>query len=546
MKLNNKKNIIFEILFLIIIFTFVSCEKFLQEKPTGTMSANVQLTSVEQGEALTIGAYRMLPGWVGAAGDWGNILPNILEYWTGKSYSNVAIPQQWRWESNQIDGNILNDFNNYWQYQYDGVRDCNNALELLPNVTMMTEGNRLKAQGEVRTLRAFYFFNLVRYFGDVVMTTESITNPENFQQPRTSLKTIYDEVIIPDLLFAVNESGLDEGQSSGRITKDVARAILADVYLTCAGYPYQEVATDPERNWCVDGSWTMEEYPVNSASAIDFLKKAKEQLDALYGQYALGTYDDLRDPNLSHSGEAIFQISMLGGVSEMRGEIQATLPQGTHVTYFPECNGTNIPTIGYYNSYSPNDLRKQEKEFFFTYDYASDLFDVNNPREDFNQPYLYKFFDPNIKKEPYTSLNWTFYRYADILLMLTEVNWSLNELGQSVSSNDIEKGINEVRERALLPPIGADNLTLKDILSERAYELIFENKLLWDMRRTRKALVNGDGSFTRLENFIGNSPDIFSYKFSPFHLLAPIGNEEIQVNAECLQNSGYLPKQIGQ
>ena len=118
----------------------------------------------------------------------------------------------------------------------------------------MSEDEKSKALGEVRTLRAFYYFCLVRYFGDVVMDTAIVTNLSDVQQPRASLKSIYDNVIIPDLEFAVNTSTLGDVKSgNGRVTKQVARAILADVYLTCAGYPYQEVATDPTKNWCVAG-----------------------------------------------------------------------------------------------------------------------------------------------------------------------------------------------------------------------------------------------------------------------------------------------------
>ena len=51
--------------------------------------------------------------------------------------------------------------------------------------------------------------------------------------------------------------------------------------------------------------------------------------------------------------------------------------------------------------------------------------------------------------------------------MLTEVNWALGE-----SAGEIEKGINEVRDRAGLAPLDGATLTLKDILSERAWELV--------------------------------------------------------------------------
>jgi hypothetical protein len=129
--------------------------------------------------------------------------------------------------------------------------------------------------------------------------------------------------------------------------------------------------------------------------------------------------------------------------------------------------------------------------------------------------------------------------------MLTEVNWSLRQLGVSVPDNDIVKGINEVRARADLSEFAASDLTLKDIMSERAYELIFENKMLWDMRRTRKALVDGQGQFQALENLVGHQPTNFDHQFTNKHLLSPISATEIKNNRQCVQNFGWQPVQSG-
>src|SRR5690625_7872484 len=97
--------------------------------------------------------------------------------------------------------------------------------------------------------------------------------------------------------------------------------------------------------------------------------------------------------------------------------------------------------------------------------------------------------------------------------MRTEVNWAFKELGQSVSDSDIEKGINEVRQRAELPSLEADEITLLEILSERAYELIMEQKMIWDQRRTRHVTADANGRF-RLESFFGHKPPNYQYQRS--------------------------------
>jgi len=535
-KIKNSIALRFTMLLVIFFMALGGCTEFLKEVPTGQLTTAANLTGLEFKEPFTVGPYRRLQDWTSGAGDWGNNIPSTIEYPTGGAYTTEPHVQFDKFSTNQVTGSLLDDYNNPWLYWYSGVQDCNLAIQQLPLIKMSaTDLN--KALGEVRTLRAFYYFCIVRYWGDAILITEPITDVWATAAPRTSLKTIYDKVIIPDLEFAV--ANLPAGRTAiGRVTQDVARAILADVYMTVAGYPYQEVASSPEKDWCGTGAWTMQTYPV--ASGVEFLKKAQTQLNALYGGvYTLGTYDNLRDPAMNNKGEAIFQVQY-NATLRGNGVIQPSLPLLSAISPKEE-NGTFIPWVGYYNSYSNNDLRKKERQFFFTWDTKySNVKDTVR----FNVPHIYKqYVAASVKSTDGSGLNWTHYRYGEILLNLTEVNWALKQLGQAVSDNDIVKGINEIRTRAKLAPLSAGSLTLKDILAERAWELIFENKMLWDQRRTRKCVVYGNGDISAIQNFIGHQPAIFNYAFTPMHLLSPIPGNEIARNGLAKQNSGYLPMQ---
>lgn len=537
MKYKLKNNIALKFTMLLVIFLIAlgGCTEFLQEVPTNQLTTAADLTSLEYKEPFTVGPYRRLQDWTSGAGDWGNNIPSTIEYPTGGAYTDEPHVQFNKFSTNQVTGSLLDDYNNPWLYWYSGVQDCNLSIRQLPLIKM-SETDRDKALAEVRTLRAFYYFCIVRYWGDAILVTEPITDVWATEMPRSSLKKIYDEVIIPDLEFAVSK--LSAGRSSnGRVTQDVARAILADVYMTVAGYPYQEVATSPEKDWCGTGAWAMQNYPV--ASGVEFLKKAQAQLNALYnGVYTLGTYADLHNPAMNNKGEAIFQVQY---DKALRGNslVQPSLPLLSAISPKEE-NGTFIPWVGYYKSYADNDLRKKERQFFFTWDTK-----YNNVKDTvrFNVPHIYKVYDASVKSTDGSGLNWTHYRYGEILLMLTEVNWALKQLGQSVSDNDILKGINEIRARALLAPYTASQVGLKEILAERAYELIFENKMLWDQRRTRKCVVYGNSQISAIQNFVGHQPAIFNYAFTPMHLLSPIPGNEIARNGLVTQNSGYLPTQ---
>ena len=537
-----KKILHYVLPFSLMIMTLNSCQKFLTEKPTANLTSDYNFTTATEGNALVVGCYRALPSvYTGGAGDYGNYLPAILEYWTGKAWSSSSITMVDKFETNQLSGSLLNDFDNYWNNNYQGVKDCNFAINKINGIKEFTADEKSRKMGEARTLRALYYFNLVRYFGDVVLDTALSTVNES-KKPRVSLKRIYDEIIIPDLEFAVN-STLTDVRLDGSIGKNSARAILADVYLTCAGYPYQEVATDSTKAWCTDGGFAQQTYPVINSSARLFLLKARTQLDFIYGKYAAASsYSELHDPAKNNKGENIFQVQFAYGISEMTGFIGSMLPSGLKCADITEY-GTLIPTRSFANTFASNDLRGQDRQFLYSSDNILPRYDPSSPLIRFDQPYCFKYYDAaGIKGSgSHTTLNFTIYRYSEILLMLTEVYWALQQNGVAVADQDVLKGINQIRTRAKLPNLAINQINTLTIFSERAWELMFENKMIWDQRRSRKCLIDGAGGFG-IENFIGHRPTNFKFNFSSMNLLAPIPQSEISNNPNCLQNFNYLPR----
>lgn len=528
----------------IVLLFMNSCDDFLAEHPTGDLTKEHQYSGPDDMDALKNGPYRDIQLWDDDAGTF-NHLPLQFEYFTGEAISEDAHINFNEWANDRITGGLLGNFNIQWQDWYQGVRDANFAINTIRTMTDISDDQRSEALGEVRTLRAYFYFNLVRYWGDVPMFTTNPDNPspEATELPRTSLKTIYDEVIIPDLEYAVDSSTLPDVQSTdGRVTKYVARALLADVYLTCAGYPYQEVATDTSKDWCEQGLWTMTQYPVQSPGAKTFLQKAQEQLNVLYNAYSLGDYSDLRTPSQENKGGLIWEVQYKSGIDN-NDLISSMFPNASKMSQYFTTSGSFVPSIPYYNSFATNDKRLDA--FFYDHDtYAKQYDPTESTVINFSRPYLYKYYDREaIKETAESGLNWPLYRYAGICLMLTEVNWTLNELGVSVPANDIKKGINKVRGRAGLSAYSIGQINLRTIMAERAYELIFENKMIWDQRRTRKCLIDGNHEFAGIENFVGHRSPVYNFAFSVKNLLAPIPTIEITRNHKSTQNFQYTPQQ---
>ncbi len=249
---NNKRNkriMLSFALFLIAAVLFNGCNNFLAENPTQNLTKGHQFSGNSDLQALANGPYQDVQLWDDGAGTFLN-LPLAFEYFTGEGTDEDAHVSFNNWVNDNITGGEHGFFNVQWADWYQGVQDANNSINIIKKMPEVTDMQRSKGLGEDRALRAYFYFNLVRYFGDVPMFTKNATSPSPAatQLPRTSLKKIYDEIIIPDLVFAIDSSALvDTRSTGGEVTKYVARALLADVYLTAAGYPYQEVATDTSK-----------------------------------------------------------------------------------------------------------------------------------------------------------------------------------------------------------------------------------------------------------------------------------------------------------
>ncbi len=106
-------------------------------------------------------------------------------------------------------------------------------------------------------------------------------------------------------------------------------------------------------------------------------------------------------------------------------------------------------------------------------------------------------------------------RLAEMLLVRAESNFRLNTAVGAAPVDDI----NAIRERALLTPYTAAELTLDDILKERRFELAFEGFALDDIKRLQESVAS----------LPWNSPK----------LIFPIPKREILANGNLVQNEGY-------
>lgn len=222
--------ICFSLSFLAIII--YSCkEKFLERTPPGSLSA-VTLANKKGAEALLIGAYSVLDGFIDGGGVF---LGGWQSSGTNWVYGSVVGGEAHKGSDvgDQPDINPMerfehtptNDyFNVKWRICYEGINRCNNTLKALAAATDATDADRKRITGEARFLRGHYHFELKKMFNKVPYIDEKISDPnvpndaDIWPQIEADLKFAYDN--LPGIMDA-----------KGRVNKWAAGALYGKALL---------------------------------------------------------------------------------------------------------------------------------------------------------------------------------------------------------------------------------------------------------------------------------------------------------------------------
>lgn len=491
-----------------LIIAFVGCDNFLNTKPETFESNENFYTSDDQFIQAVNGSYARLQDWI--------LQAHVLEEMRSDNTTfdqqlnkgvtrSLSKPEWFVMDSNE------REVHNAWNAIYTGIKDINVPLAQIDKG--IEKGNLSqdlgeRLEGELKFLRAYFYFTAVRFWGDIPLLLEPVKGGlEAFEIEQTSKAEVY-EVIIQDLMKA--ESVLPKsysGSDRGRVTSGAAKTLLAKVYLTRGEY-------------------------------IEAEQKLREVVNS--NQYSLlSNYSDIFDSNNKYHAESILEVQFKEGDE---GESSNFIYQFAPVSSFPEIIpvevsdgtwGRNLPTRELVNNYEEGDIRKEVSIGFF------DRHDIDNI------PYIAKWEETTNTDFSRTNHNWPLLRYADVLLMLAE---AINEQGYAPGEPfDL---LNQVRNRANLSSLGPANLPDQQafreaLLRERRVELAFENHRWADLIRFDVAVEtmrnhgqniseNPTTPYTAVNPLHSNAYDV-----QPYMLLYPIPETELIRNPNIVQNSGY-------
>lgn len=217
----NKFNILIAML---VCLNICGCSDFLEEDPKGKLTTDNFYNSESDARQAINGVYRRLSdSWV-----------------TG--YNIKQIPNDLLKRASWDEASGLSNFtygseNTYiagmWQNHYAVIKDCNSVID---NVTTNKEkiNNWERYVGQAHGIRAFLYFDLVRWFGDVSLVLTDTKSLDGLEVTRTPQKEVFRQ-IIEDFEYCISHT-MDKGDTSkgyqyGRLTKDACHGFLAKVYL---------------------------------------------------------------------------------------------------------------------------------------------------------------------------------------------------------------------------------------------------------------------------------------------------------------------------
>jgi starch-binding outer membrane protein, SusD/RagB family len=487
------------------------CENVLEVKPETFSGTNNYYQTPDQMDRAIFGAYSQLqPLYGGGAGG---------PMWSlAEMRSDNTTYEQNQTDRSQVLTENVDDFMTtadntnvslMWNTAYTGILQTNVILDRIGAVTYTDPVAKDRIIGEAKWLRALYYYDLVRLFGDLPLRLhETQTYDGSFTPQRTPADSVY-KVIIADLQDAIaklpTRAALPAAQA-GRATQGAAAMVLADVYMT-------------QKNWA----------------------QAATVLQSVIGMgYTLVTpFDRAFDPTAKNGPESIYEVQYAEAVvNESSTFLQRFIPNtsaknltfGTTDVAGSVGSGWNIPTKDMLRAYEPGDLRRSASNGFW-------VSVLNRPEVDvvFNDtiPYIKKFYHPYATAGR-TNDNFPLFRYAEALLDYAE---TLNELNRTTEAYPF---INQVRARAGLPPLAnMSQAQFRDaVFAEERVELAYEDKRWFQLLRTGRALSIMQAQGIDIKSYAGARRPSVAYTITPQMLLFPLPIREITDNGFA-QNPGY-------
>ncbi len=421
------------------------------------------------------------------------------------------------WTANSPSG--LDDVNGTWIDAFRGIARANLLLEALQNVTV---ANQAAIEGELRTLRAFYYYVLLDMFGGVPIVDDTELGPRAKNTRAEVFQFVSDELNAARGALPARWPATDHG----RMTQGAADAILANLYLNAAVFT-TETPSAATYNSCADVQVGGQSACAAAIEAADRVLNSPE--------YALETtWRSNFTPDNASSSENILVVKFTNQTGLGLNFVMRAL----HYEQFNPTPWNGFAALAEtYNAFDADDARREIFLEGLQVDldtgepvcerpgcaqggpplvFTVDIIDETQAGEGEGTRIIKWPPDPDrVAQESGNDV--AYFRLAEMWLIKAEAEFELGNSGEALSI------LNTLRERVFDPdePLGAVDRDV--ILEERLFELTGEAKRRQDLIR--------HGRFT--------DPWSFKSAGAPHLVLMPIPQPQLDANPMLTQNPGY-------
>lgn len=511
-----KKNII---IIAVSALALVSCNKFLDMTPTDRVSAKTIWETTENAEYSINYLYTYIwdmnssPTTIGLT----ESLTDEMKY-TSYNYNALCyIPSEMAYGGSVLKAGYVDSYMGYWGTLYRAIRQTNESLSYLHTYGQMSEDDKARLEGEIRFMRAYLYFELVKRYKDVIIYDEDLS--AIVKDKELSTENAAWDFIEADLDYAADNLPLASA-ANGRINRGMALGMITRAMLYAKRYDEVIAAAEAIEGYSLEASyadaWGKPLAQGNTEAIIQYtfdLGKGISHsfnfyytpggdytlIDGKGGAYGVPTQEIVESYEYANGGFPDWSAWHNANGTLMEPPYASLEPrfQATILYNGSEWKGRTIePYVGGIDGWATWKTDKEPKGKTVTGYYLRKLVDES--------------YDVNTSA---SSQPFTFLRYAEILL---------NEAEACVKSSKPDEAkanaiLRQIRSRVGLPYTDLTGTMLWEaIRQERKVELAFEGLRYWDLRRWELATEDypvGLANYQQHGLKIEKSGDGFMYKY---------------------------------
>jgi hypothetical protein len=475
-KIFKMKNKIYLVATLVSLFS-VSCKKILQPETPSSFTQDYIFGTEADAKKAVNSVYSMFNADAFTSRVSNNYAGNTdVEVGGVAAAPDGARRDIWSFEATSANSETLVVWNN----AYSAINKANECIEAIQASSIGTTPGMKQLVGEVKVLRAYWYYLLVNHWGDVPFQVSATRAGDNYYLPKTGRDTILaylvDDLIAaePDMMWA---DQLDYGTE--RINREFTMGMISRLALMRGGYWLYPDMTMKRKD----------DYLKYYQLANTYCKKLVDTKPHTLSPFAK-VFENINKSIKVTNDDVWYEVAFAPGAGDVGWNMGVTVSAGSHI--YGSGGGTMLLTPSYYHSFDTTDLRLTATCSLVSYDanlLQQPVAPTSIGMNKWNR--LLRVGNLGASTAKGTGINYPLMRYTDVLLMLAESENEIN--GPSALA---QNALRIVRQRAFPTALWDSKVTayiadvaagkdgfFKAIVNERAWEFGGEFLRKYDLAR---------------------------------------------------------------